>query len=511
MLVTMVLAAPQARAASTFYIRGGGDGHGIGMSQYGAYGYALHGATYEVILAHYYQGTVLGQTSPDQTVRVLLATGAASFSGASAAEGARLSPTQTYTVKALANGRLSITPASGKPLKTTFVAPLTVTAGAPVTAGGVPVTVGASAPLTVPGHGTFRGALQFRPDGQGGVQTVDAVGLDDYVRGVVADEMPSGWAPQALEAQAVAARTYAITTTVSGNGYDLYDDTRSQMYGGVGAETAASDAAVQATRGQIVTYQGQPAVTYFFASSGGYTESIQNAWPGTSPEPWLRGVADPYDGAAGDPYHRWGTDLSLRAAAAKLGSLVKGSLIGVAVTEHGVSPRIIQAVVTGTRGTTTVSGGQLQQAFGLLTTDATFTTITTSAGRTKLTGRVFPARPGAGYVVQSLQHGGWQTIARARVAAGGSYAHAVPAPGTYRIQFGQLDGPAVTTTTAHATRLRAAARAELAALLRLHRGAGPVLPTGRLARDAWPLAGHRRPLRPVPLVLRAARLDHRHR
>ena len=100
--------------------------------------------------------------------------------------------------------------------------------------------------------------------------------------------MPSSWAAAALEAQAVAARTYAITTTVDGNGYDLYSDTRSQMYGGVSAETPSTDAAVAATSGQVVTYDGKPVVTYFFASSGGHTESIQNVWAGATPEPWLR-------------------------------------------------------------------------------------------------------------------------------------------------------------------------------------------------------------------------------
>ena len=194
------------------------------------------------------------------------------------------------------------------------------------------------------------------------MQTVNAVGLDDYVRGVVAAEMPSSWATEALEAQAVAARTYAITTTVGGTGYDLYSDTRSQMYGGVEAETPSTDAAVAATSGQIVTYDGKPAVTYFFASSGGYTESIQNVWAGATPEPWLRGVPDPYDNAGQDPYHSWGSQMSLAAAARKLGRLVKGSLIGIAVTRHGVSPRIVQAQVVGTRGTTTVSGAQLQAA-----------------------------------------------------------------------------------------------------------------------------------------------------
>ncbi len=193
------------------------------MSQYGAYGYALHGADYRTILAHYYQGTALSATNPGQTVRVLLSTGRASFSGAASVSGSatRLTPATTYTVKA-AGAKLTITTPAGKPVGT-FAAPLTVMA---------PQT----GPLTVPGLGTYRGSLQFSP-AAGGVQTVNAVGLDDYVRGVVAAEMPSSWATAALEAQAVAARTYAITTTVGGNGYDLYSDTRSQMYGGVRAET----------------------------------------------------------------------------------------------------------------------------------------------------------------------------------------------------------------------------------------------------------------------------------
>jgi stage II sporulation protein D len=460
------------------------------MSQYGAYGYALHGAGYRQILAHYYTGTSLSPTNPNQTVGVLLATGPASFSGATKAGSTKLTPAQIYTVKLLKSGRLALVGAKHRQLKRTFVAPLKVTG---------------SAPLTVPAHGTYRGALEFRPDGQGAVQTVNALGLDDYVRGVIAEEMPSSWAAQALDAQAVAARTYAVTTSVGGNGYDLYPDTRSQMYGGVGAETAATDAAVRATRGQVVTYQGRPVVTYFFASSGGHTESVQDAWPGSSPEPWLVGVADPYDNAGGDPYHSWGEQLALSAAAGKLGHLVKGSLVGITVTRHGLSPRIIQAVVTGTKGVTTVSGGQLQRAFGLLTTDAAFTTITTNATLTMLRGKVFPATSGAGYSVQELGSGGWKTISHAQLGTGGVYATGLPAAGTYRIRYGSLDGPAVTAATPHAAvRLRADAQRELRALLRLsRRGLGLVAPMGRLARYAWPVAGNRRPLRPVPLLLRA--------
>ena len=206
--------------------------------------------------------------------------------------------------------------------------------------------------------------------------------------------MPSSWAAQALDAQAIAARTYAITTTVGATGYNLYDDTRSQVYGGVAAETPATNAAVAATRGQVVTYHGAPAVTYFFSSSGGYTESIQNVWPGATPEPWLRGVADPYDGAGDNPYHRWSEEMSLAAAARKLGRLVKGSLLGITVTKHGVSPRIEEAWVVGSRGRSTVSGDTLQGIFGLPTTYASFTTISTQVSSSELSGTVYPAQAG---------------------------------------------------------------------------------------------------------------------
>ena len=159
-----------ARAASTFTIRGGGDGHGIGMSQYGAYGYALHGATYQFILEHYYQGTSLGTTNPNRTVRVLLATGSASVSGATAATApgsgrTALRAATTYDVVEAGGGQLALRSPSGATVGT-FAAPLTVSG---------------PAPLQVPGLGTYRGSLVFSPSG-GGVQTVNAVGLDDYVR-----------------------------------------------------------------------------------------------------------------------------------------------------------------------------------------------------------------------------------------------------------------------------------------------------------------------------------------
>jgi stage II sporulation protein D len=453
----LVLAGPAA-AASTLFIRGRGDGHGIGMSQYGAYGYAQHGWSYRQILAHYYTGTAIGQTSPNQVVRVLLGGGAAAFAGATQAGGKRLNPRLTYGVRALANGQLALVNQTTDKQVGTFSAPLTATG---------------PSPLSLAGLGAYRGSLEFRPNGSSGVYTVDVVGVDDYVRGVIAAEMPSSWAPEALKAQAVAARTYAITSDVAGTFYNLYPDTRSQMYRGVSAETAATDAAVSATSGQIVTYNGAPAVTYFFASSGGHTENVEDVWPAADAAPWLRGVNDPYDGAAGDPYHHWTRQLSVPAAAKRLGPLLKGKLVGIRVTQHGASPRIMSAVVIGTKGTVTVTGAQLQSAFGLLSTWARFTTISARSGAGAMTGgvhpasdlavlaqlkqafglagktpallrgNVVPAGKGDKVMIERKTRDGWRQSGVARLGKNGGYAVEVPGAGVYRAVYRGLDGPAV--------------------------------------------------------------------
>lgn len=446
--------SPAAQASTNLYISGAGNGHGIGMSQYGAYGDALHGWTYRHILGHYYQGTGLRTTSTARIVRVLLGTGAygnPSFSGASSAVAPRagnqtltLSAGQTYSVQAVVGGNVALYDQSGHQLAS--VRP--------------PLIVSGSGPANFLGHGQYRGALEFRWKQGPAVQTVNAVDLEDYVRGVVSAEMPAYWSSQALDAQAVAARTYAITTSVNGNGYSLYSDPRSQMYGGVAAETPSTDAAEEATSGQVVTLNGQPVVTYFFASSGGHTESIQDVWSSPA-EPWLRGLDDPYDDVGGNPYYRWSVTVSLSSAAAKLGPLVRGSLTGITITHTGTSPRVVQAQVTGSGGVTTVSGPQLQGAFGLMSTWMSFSTISTSASRAQnryahmaafgyasaaslgLRGAVSPAR-GGHLAVQRRYGGGWQTvISGIPVGRRGTYSVRLHSAGRYRVVYRGLDGPAV--------------------------------------------------------------------
>jgi SpoIID/LytB domain protein len=254
--------------ASTLLVEGAGDGHGVGMSQDGALGYAQHGWTDAEILAHYYTGTTLGQAPASFVVKVL--------------EGSKV--------------------------------------------------------LKVP--------------------------LERYVRGVVAAEMPSSWPTAALEAQAIASRTYALTSDAGGSRFDVYSDTRSQVYESPptpAAETASTNAAIAATAGQIVEYAGKPAITYYFASSGGMTEDNENSFLGSTPEPWLRGVPDSYETAAS----KWRLNMSFASAGSRLSGLVKGSFRGIEVLERGVSPRIVAAEVLGSRGNTPVSGPELQARLGL--------------------------------------------------------------------------------------------------------------------------------------------------
>jgi stage II sporulation protein D len=302
-------------------------------------------------------------------------------------------------------------------------------------------------------NGLYRGGLVLAPSGSG-VAAVNVLDLESYVRGVVGGEVPSNWPTEALKAQAVAARTYAVTTHSGGALFDQYAGVSSQVYRGMAAESAATDAAASATRGVVVTYAGQPVTTFFFSTSGGKTENIENSFVGSSPKPWLKGVVDPFDGVS--PKHRWGPLRYTGAQArARLGRYVKGGFVGVKVLQRGFSPRVVRASVVGTRGSTAVSGPQLRAAFGLNDTWASFTTVGTTVrstaarpasadapARARLTGTVAPARAGAWVALQRLGAGRWQTAAQAVVGAGGRYDVAVGRPGVYRVAFRGALGPA---------------------------------------------------------------------
>jgi stage II sporulation protein D len=372
-LMTALAAAP-AQGAARLVVRGAGFGHGVGMSQYGAYGFAQQGADHAAILGHYYTGTQIGRLDGAATeVRVLLksARRIVFTNAGSVAGGRRLDPAKRYIVTSGLGAAVMLRSASGRDLGS-YESPLTITG-----AGGGFQVNGRSANAAT--NGRYRGTLQLRASALGGVSAINALGLDDYIRGVVAGEMPSTWPPEALRTQAVAARTYALATRKEGDGFDQYADTRSQVYNGIAGETAATDAAVAATTGEIVVYQGKPIVTYYFSTSGGRTEDVENVFIGSDPAPYLTSVDDPYDGMS--PRHRWVKRMSLRSAQRRLGRLVQGRLVRIRVLQRGKSPRVVRAQIVGTGGRTSASGPTLRRKLGLYDTWARFTVITAKATR----------------------------------------------------------------------------------------------------------------------------------
>jgi SpoIID/LytB domain protein len=156
-----------------------------------------------------------------------------------------------------------------------------------------------NSPITIQEKGEFvRGKVQYKNDGGGNLRVINFVGYDDYVRGVIPKEMPLGWHIEAYKAQALAARSYGFTSTAPTREYDVRDDQSDQCYGGATVETTAGNAAVQATLGKVITYNGAAIRAYFSSSSGGYTVGVGCWNTGTAckpNDPFLVPVADPAD------------------------------------------------------------------------------------------------------------------------------------------------------------------------------------------------------------------------
>lgn len=364
-LAAALLLPAGAWAGQQLVIVGAGDGHGVGMSQTGAEGLALHGFGAAQILSHYYTGTTIGRIAPGRSVSVLLQSGldGAVFTGATSAGSRPLGTGAVYLATADGTDEIALEDQHGH-LLAHLPAPLFISGPAPLTLDG--------AAQNGVVDGRYRGRLELVVDGHS-IEVIDVVGIEQYLRGVVGAESPPNWPVAELQAQAIAARSFAVAAQPQ-RGFDLYATTASQVYDGVAAETPQTDAAVAATRGEVVTYAGQPIEAYYFASSGGETEDIQNAFAGAAPEPYLQAVLDPFDTSRFGPI-----TMTLQQAAAKLRGLLDGTLRAIDVLRRGVSPRIVTAEIVGSSGTTTVSGSQLAAALGLPSTWACFT-VTASSG-----------------------------------------------------------------------------------------------------------------------------------
>lgn len=352
--VVAVALAPATHAARTvvkpyvapsgsgmlFLISGHGWGHGVGMGQWGAEGYALHGYTYDEILAADYPGTVLSQTTI-RKIRVLLADGKSRLT---------ISSDQPITVVDGA-GVTHTLPAGPTKLATALPYP-------------APLTLSPSPGSTLTLGRAFRGKLVISIV-NGKLRAIDVVGLQQYLDGVVPAEMSATWQPDALEAQAVASRSYALSSRRQGGTYDV--GAGSQAYLGVAAETLQTSAAVAATKGQVLMYGGKVATTVYSSSSGGWTQSATDAWGGGG-APYLVSVKDPYDTIS--PYHNWGpVPVTGKSLAAALG--ISGKPLDASLTRDS-SKRVAQFDVTsvadGIQSDSTATGTSIAAKLNLRST-----------------------------------------------------------------------------------------------------------------------------------------------
>ncbi len=333
-------------------LTGGGYGHGIGMAQWGAEGQAREGASAEEILARYYPGTTVGEL-PAARVRVLLELGATIRLALPA--GARLRIDELPAVAAPRGLRAALS-ADG--------ARIVVRDGAGRlrgSGGKVRVRPPADGPLLHAGT-RYRGDLVLRRRG-GELALVEDVALDDYVRGVIAREVPASWRPATLAAQAIAARSYALASARPGDVFDVYTDTRSQVYGGVDAETPTTDAAVAETAGAVVQLDGAVVKTFFYDTSPGRTASIEDVWGG-DPLPYLTSVADPWSRLS--PYYRWAP---ARWAPVALGRALGGGRVDGIELERGTGGWVRSLRVrTGRGGWRSLRGTEVRSALGLRST-----------------------------------------------------------------------------------------------------------------------------------------------
>ncbi len=364
-------------ASASITLSGHGYGHGHGMSQYGAEGAARAGLGYRDIIDFYYAGTEWGTAGGP--IRVLVSGDTTDDVVVVARKGLLVKNTATREKWALPDNGASQWRLIANKANRTVVSHrtgtgvwrrlMTFAGDGEFSAKGAPIT------LVTPSRSVaYRGRIRAASPVPGSTarDTVNVLGLDRYVRGVVPLEIPATWSPEAVRAQAVAARTYASYERAHPRArhYQVCDTTSCQVYGGRSAEHPAADAAIAATAGQALTVGGEPAFTQFASSNGG--------WSAAGSVPYLAAREDPYDGWAGNPVHAWTkqlTDATFEAEWPKIGNLTQL----VVDTRDGNGEwggRVHDLTIVGDQGSVTVSGDTARSVLGLRSTWFTFGQVT---------------------------------------------------------------------------------------------------------------------------------------
>jgi stage II sporulation protein D len=372
--------------AVTFY--GRGYGHGVGLSQYGARGRALAGQDAATILAHYYQGTTLTEIDPATRIRVLVFPRWSATAAHPLEISGRLTP---WTIDGLGlvfppDARLRLSRAAIGTLGTWRLV-VDAPDGTILFDGPPPPDI-IVRPMTDDGrlqvsskptrYNLYRGLTHVvvRPT-TSTVSVVNDITLEGYLDGVVPVEMPSTWPAAALQAQAIAARSFAARLQSPASYFDVRDDSSSQIYRGALVERSTTNAAVAATAGQVLMSGTSIANALFDSTGGGATESNENVFTTSTgrkvarPVSYLRGSSDRApDGTAYDassPYATWSTrsyprsQLSAWFAADSRTNV--GDLQALDLHDRGVSDRLVSVTLIGSAGSKRVSGAVFRAIF----------------------------------------------------------------------------------------------------------------------------------------------------
>jgi SpoIID/LytB domain protein len=370
-----------APVAGEFHFEGHGFGHGRGMSQWGAQGAASHGIDHKTILSTYYPGTDLVRSDEIPQIRVHL-----SGLGSDALRVVAGPGMQLLTI-----GRTTPLPQQLDDQKVTDWRVRSVDGAlqlegltdgwhrvGPRSAAGDPVELrgGDDDLQIVRGQELrqYRGALRVFPgDRDGQVAVVNVVDIESYLRSVVPSESPAYFEPAALQAQAVAARTYALWHAAHASAdavSDICDTTACQVYRGVRTlhrpggtdrrwENSRTDAAVADTAGEQLNYNGKPALTEFSDSNGG--------WSTAGNEPYLPSRPDPWDGLVPNQAHSW--TYTLNAARLQQAWPQIGRPTGLAAAQRdgdgAWGGRVLSVRVVGDHGQVVVPGGKFDHAAGM--------------------------------------------------------------------------------------------------------------------------------------------------
>jgi len=375
----LVLATPGISLAQQeeYVFQGSGWGHGVGMCQYGARGMAEHGFSYAQILTYYYQGTQVSGWSCPTAIRVGLLEGVPNiqlvaesgsfilYTSAGDIPGGVVTPGGVWTVAANENGQFFIVPPDGTWLNNTNY-------------GGIydPIYIKGSSDgdvLRLPQNGNravshLSGYVPLELNVYGGpisysMRAILISWFETYLKGLA--EIPGSWPLEAVKAQAVAARSYAVRSMGkhAHSNYDICDEVHCQYYSGYDKEQDAGWVqGVDATAGQVLTYGGQVAQCFYSSSCGGHTDNNEDVWNGT-PVPYLRGVPDPYCMDEANPHAHWTVTYTRGEMEALLnahsGSYI-GSLYSMDLSDRTPSGRVRTATFTGSAGSKTITGEQLR-------------------------------------------------------------------------------------------------------------------------------------------------------